>query len=357
MMRGMSAALRDSLYRAVLIVILMTLVVDPPRLRAQQAPQRTFTNPVYRGADPWIIHRDGAYYLCRSAGRGIEVWKSSQLTDRGQRKTVWRAPETGWNRAEVWAPELHHLFGKWYIYYAASTGRNADHRMGVLESVSDDPQGEYIDRGQLYTGDDIARKRDNRWAIDGTTLQVNRDLYFVWSGWETTRDVQHLYIARMENPWTIGGNRVRLCDNDTFPWERVGENPKERGLHEGPAAIVRNGRVFLIYSCSGSWQPTYKLAMLHADARADLLDPRSWTKHPAPLFQGAGRTLGAGHCSFTTSPDGTQDWIIYHTKTQRDAGWTDRVVHMQPFTWREDGFPEFGEPAQPGALLALPAGE
>lgn len=324
---------------------------------AQEPAPRTFTNPIYRGADPWVVRHQGSYYLCRSANDlGIDVWKSNRLTDRGARKRVWTAPASGWNRAEVWAPELHYLSGKWYIYYAASTGKNADHRMGVLESVTDDPQGEYIDRGQLYTGDDIVGKANNRWAIDGTVLKLDRKLYFIWSGWETTQDIQYLYIARMENPWTIAGNRVRMCANDTYPWERVAEDIKQRGLNEGPTAIVREGRVFVSYSCSGSWEPTYKTGMLYADAKADLLDPTSWTKHPTPVLQGAGRTLGIGHACFTKSPDGTQDWIIYHTKTRPEHGWADRVVHAQPFTWR-DGFPVFGAPAQPGVAMPVPAGE
>jgi GH43 family beta-xylosidase len=337
--------------------LLLALMLCSMSLAQESAP-RTFTNPVYRGADPWVVKHEGHYYLCRSGpGHTIEVWKSSRLTDRGERRTVWKAPATGWNRAEVWAPELHHISGRWYIYYAASTGRNADHRMGVLESAGDDPLGPYLDRGQLYTGDDIAGRTSNRWAIDGTVLQLERNLYFIWSGWETTEDVQYLYIARMENPWTIGGNRVKLCDNATYAWERVGENPKQRGLHEGPTAIVRNGRIFLFYSCSGSWEPTYKTGLLHADAKADPLDPASWTKHPQPVFTGAGRTLGAGHASFTTSPDGTEDWIVYHTKTRPQHGWDDRVIHMQPFTWGADGFPRFGEAAQPGEPLPVPSGE
>src|SRR3954452_12218107 len=110
------------------------------------------------------------------------------MDDRGERVVVWRAPAGGWNRAEIWAPELHRIRGKWYIYYAASTGQNSSHRMGVLEAEADDPQGEYLDRGALYTGDDPGAKRDSRWAIDGTVLERGNELFFVWSGWPEDRD-------------------------------------------------------------------------------------------------------------------------------------------------------------------------
>src|SRR5687767_11935837 len=100
--------------------------------RLAEAP--TFTNPIYPGADPWVVHRDGWYYLCQADAAGrVEVWRSRTLTARGERRIVWTPPRAGWNRAQVWAPELHYIRGRWYIYYAASDGRNANHRMGVLE--------------------------------------------------------------------------------------------------------------------------------------------------------------------------------------------------------------------------------
>ncbi|MBN2786218.1 MAG: family 43 glycosylhydrolase, partial [Pontiellaceae bacterium] len=76
----------------------------------------TFVNPVYEGADPFVYkHTDGFYYFCQSEGdRGIAIWKSDKLTDKGIKRLVWKAPDSGWNSKEVWAPELHFLDGKWY---------------------------------------------------------------------------------------------------------------------------------------------------------------------------------------------------------------------------------------------------
>lgn len=330
--------------------------LDPQGL-AVRALGGTFTNPLYKGADPWVVRRDGAYYLCQAGPGGrLEVWKSPTLTHRGERRVVWTPPRTGWNRAQVWAPELHFLNGRWYVYYAASDGRNANHRMGVLEAMTDDPQGPYTDRGLLYTGDDPAGQTRNRWAIDGTVLDLRGRLYFIWSGWEDHRDVQRLYIARMSGPRTVTGNRVQICPNNCYSWEHVGERRWERGLHEGPQVLVRNGKVFLVYSCSGSWQPTYKLGMLWMDERADPMAPGSWTKHDRPVFESTREVFGVGHCCFTQSPDGTEDWILYHSKRFRWDCW-DRVVRAQPFTWGADGLPRFGKPLPSTAPVGLPSGE
>ena len=165
------------------------------KLRMEEV-EPAFTNPVYEGADPWVTAKDGYYYLCQSEGnRGVSVWKSDKLTDRGIKRIVWRSPKTGWNARQVWAPELHHLNGRWYVYYAASDGQNANHRTGVLEAKTDDPQGAYLDKGMLYTGDDVAKGTDNRWSIDATPLQIDDRLYLVWSGWPDEEDIQYLYIA------------------------------------------------------------------------------------------------------------------------------------------------------------------
>lgn len=345
-----------------LVVLLLALVSLSACRAAESAEIRafdaTFVNAIYEGADPFVYkHTDGLYYFCQSEGdKGIAVWKSDKLTDKGVKKIVWLAPETGWNTAEVWAPEIHFLNGKWYIYYAADSGRNPDHRTGVLESVTADAQGDYVDKGMVYTGDHIETGKDNRWAIDATPLEMNGSLYLIWSGWETTRDEQWLYIAEMENPWTVKTNRVKLADNDDYVWERVSEKPNERGLNEGAQILKNDGKVYVIYSCSGSWEPTYKLGQLSIDENADPMDPKNWTKKPNPVITGTQTVHGVGHACFTTSPDDTEHWIVYHSKISTQPGWQ-RNVRIQKFDFNPDGSPNFGQAIDAGVPLKKPSGE
>ncbi len=328
---------------------------SPPR-RARPA-RPLFVNPVCEGADPWVTRHDNLYYFCETEGHdGIAVRRSARLTDKGVKRVVWR-PEPGrWNSRDIWAPELHRLFGRWYIYYTATSDKNAHHRSGVLRALTDDPQGPYEDCGMLYTGDDIEGGSGNRWSIDATPLLVGDRLYLLWSGWPDEADIQYLYIAPMANPWTVAGSRVRLCANDTYVWERVNDCPTGRGLHEGPQVLQRHGRVFIIYSCSSSWHPTYKLNMLYMEEHADPLDPRSWVKSARPVLAPTRDVFGVGHASFTTSPDGTEDWVLFHAKRTRRPGW-ERAVWMQPFGWTADGFPDLGSPIPAGTALPVPSGE
>ena len=329
----------------------------------QPPPTCMFANPVVSGADPWVVQRDGWYYFVQSRNETIWVSKSRKLTEINANAVgVWTAPATGWNRDNVWAPELHYLDGKWYLYYAAGpTGpTNAEfvnQRSFVLESVSDDPQGAYIDKGMLYTGNDLATGSENTWAIDLTVGTINGQRYAVWSGWEVNnpsnhRVPQHLYIATMSNPWTISSNRAKIS-SPVEPWERG----TELDLQEGPEFLHNGASTFIIYSTRESWLPAYKLGQLRLNApTADPLQPGSWTKS-GPVFAGTTDVYGAGHAGFATSPDGTEQWILYHSKTLTTPGWNDRVIRMQKFTWKADGSPNFGLPSPAGQLLPLPSGE
>lgn len=277
---------------------------------ASASSSGTFANPIAIGADPWVVRHEGSYYWCQAENDlGVAICKSDSLTTLGVRHVVWRAPETGPYAKQTWAPELHLLDGRWYIYVAASDGNNANHRMIVLESATDDPLSKYTFKGELYTGDNIDDKSQGCWAIDGTILEVNRQRYFVWSGWETDQDHQWLYAAKMSTPWTISTNRVRLCENDDYTWERVNESLSGRGLNEGPQILQHNGRTFIIYSASASWKPTYKLGLLELKG-GDPLAPGAWVKHSASVFEPTAKTYGVGHASFTKSPDGKENWIV-----------------------------------------------
>lgn len=320
-------------------------------------PDEGFANPIGVQADPWIIQDQDHYLACFSEGdRGISVRVSERLTRLGPPHLVWTPPPTGPCSREIWAPELHRLDGRWYIYFAASDGQNQDHRAWVLQSKNTDPLGPYTLHGPLYTGDDPALQMSNCWAIDLTVLELGSRRYAIWSGWQDGRDVQYLYIAPLQDPLTIAAPRTRVCPNDEFVWERVGDQPSGRGLNEGPEVLQHGGRTFLVFSCSGSWQPTYKLGMLELRAGGDPLHPADWRKFPAPVFQSSERTFGVGHNSFVKSPDGTEDWLVYHAKWDRPDGWS-RVVYAQPFKWDADGLPVFGQPVAPGEVLPLPSGE
>jgi GH43 family beta-xylosidase len=314
---------------------------------ANNIPGRTFTNPVVRhGQDPWVIRWNSVYYFCQSYSDGVWVNAAMNLEDigKGGWKCVWRPSRGTAYSEEIWAPELHFLQGKWYIYVAADDGDNSTHRMYVLEGTSTDPQKPFALKGKISAPTD-------RWAIDGTVLEMpGGKLYFIWSGWEGFENVaQNLYLAPMSNPWTISGKRVCISRPEHH-WEKNG-----LPINEGPETLWHGSHLFIIYSASGFWTDDYCLGQLAWNG-GDVLDPESWVKNPKPIFASTSFVFGPGHCSFVKSPDGTEDWIVYHA--HRHAGSErERDVRIQRFNWNDDGSPHFGTPISAGIPLTRPAGE
>lgn len=334
------------------VFILLACIGDERNIKPESA-ESTFINPLLiSGADPWVEQQDGWYYVTHTTGRNLRLYRTKSMSDlaNAEKKTVWTPPATGMNSKQIWAPEIHYINGKWYFYYAADDGLNENHRMWVLENESADPfTGTWVDKGELKLAGD-------KWAIDGTVFERGDELYFMWSGWEGDINVrQDIYITKLINPWTAEATRVRLSKPE-HPWELSGGRPT---INEAPQYLVRGGKCFIIYSASGCWTDDYALGMLSADITANPLDPASWTKSPDAIFSKdpAAQAFGPGHNSFFTSPDGTEDWLLYHANPEAGQGCGgNRSMRMQPFSWK-DGAPDLGKPVPLGTRLKVPSGE
>ena len=127
-----------------------------------RAAEPVFHNPlVLQRADPQVsLQPDGWYYFTATVPEydRIEIRRARSLDDLGAAtvttKVVWRKHATGEMGAHIWAPEMHRIDGKWYIYFTAGRADKIwDIRLYVLENASPDPfQGEWIDIGINWCG-------------------------------------------------------------------------------------------------------------------------------------------------------------------------------------------------------------
>lgn len=277
-------------------------------------------NPlVLQRADPCVLRHDGEYFFTASHPEydRIILRRAGHLDDlqSAEEVTIWRRHEDGPQSHLIWAPELHRVGGAWYIYYAAApneevtvdvpgTDDTFNHRMFVLENTAADPfEGEWIERGQIDTGWES-------FALDATSVVHRGQQYLVWSQQHPeVKGHSNLYIARMENPWTLATEAVELTRPE-YDWEIRGF-----WVNEGPAVLVRDGTVHLTYSASATGID-YAMGVLTADADADLLDASAWTKSPAPVFVSdpTADRYGPGHNSFTTTAGG-EAVLVYHART------------------------------------------
>lgn len=308
------------------------------------------SNPfIEQRADPWILrHSDGHYYFMGTVPEydRLILKRSNSLSelDLTPEIVIWRKHPDGEMGAHIWAPELHHIDGRWYIYFAAgSTHDEWAIRMYVLENDSVNPlQGTWIERGQIKTNWES-------FSLDATTFEHDDSRFLVWTQNNPQVDSKtNLYIAAMDNPWTIKGKQLMISRPD-YDWEKIGFL-----VNEGPAVIKRNGRIFISYSASAT-DANYVMGLLTASQDSDLLDPNSWSKSTIPVFKSANGVYGPGHNSFTVTADGIHDILVYHGRDYKSIigdplNDPNRHTRIQQLRWNPDGTPDFGAPVANGPI-------
>ncbi|MER5195225.1 family 43 glycosylhydrolase [Streptomyces sp. NPDC002755] len=322
----------------------------PARAAVPDSPAVTYTNPIAeQRADPHIYkHTDGYYYFTATVPAYDRIVLRRATTIQGlstaQEVTIWTKHSSGVMGAHIWAPEIHFIDGKWYVYFAAgSTSDVWAIRMYVLEGTGANPlTAAWTEKGQIKT-------TWESFSLDSTTFVVNGVRYLAWAQRNPSEDNNtSLFIAKMTNPWTIQGTAAEISQ-PTLSWETVGYK-----VNEGPALIQHGGKVFLTYSASAT-DANYCLGMLTASATADLTDPAAWTKGTQPVFTSNASTsqYGPGHNSFTVSEDGKSDILVYHDRSYKDITGDplndpNRRTRVQKVYWKADGTPDFGIPVADG---------
>ncbi|WYZ46736.1 hypothetical protein EsH8_IX_000961 [Colletotrichum jinshuiense] len=284
--------------------------------------------------DPWIVAANGRFYFTFTLDNRVEVWSSDTLEDFNhcRKSVVWRpAPGSPWS-VNIWAPELHYLQGRWYIYTCGAPPGvgNPGHRTTVLRSSSHDPMDpdawEFL--GPL-------RGMPDHWSIDATVFSPDggRSLYCCWSGWplgDHSDTQQDLFLIKLASPEEAVADTLVCISRAEQPWERP--DGGRRGVNEGPTWVDIPGAFRgIIYSADGSWTSDYKLGLLPLVGH-NPLDPESWAKRSTPLLvshKRCGGPYGPGHASFLPNPvDRSRVYCIYHATANYGEGWANRKARV-----------------------------
>ncbi|MGM0254740.1 MULTISPECIES: glycoside hydrolase family 43 protein [unclassified Enterococcus] len=295
------------------------------------------------GADPWILQTESYFYYTKTTGNNLTLWRAENLSlvATGEKKIIWEIPE---EFESIWAPELHYLDDRWVMYFAANHPSET-HRMYALVNHQKDP---YMGEWQL----EEIKGMDDKFAIDGTVLEINDKRYFLWSGWEGYENIaQNLYLAEMVSPTKVVGEK-RLISKPEYEWE-MRQTPL---INEAPQVITKDKTVNLVYSASGSWDNDYALGLMTLDVADDPLEKANWQKEPEPIFQQTNTVYGPGHNGFAKSKDGSEDWLIYHAARWDHSGW-DRSIRLQKFGWDQEDKVLLEAPLDEWHVQALPKAE
>ena len=284
----------------------------------------------FEARDPWVTRYREYYYHCFTIGAArIYVTKSATIAGLATEEPVlvWTPEEGKPYSKELWAPELHIIDGKCYIYVACDDGDNYHHRMYVLANDSDDPTKPYRMGGKVSDPSD-------KWAIDATILSYEDKLYMIWSGWEGEENVcQNLYIAEMSDPYTIGTPRVLLSEPE-YDWERVNCDGKNVPyINEGACVYKQDGKLRILYSGSHSNWNTYCLGCLEFTG-TNVMERAHWAKYPMPVLSQAEGWNGPGHCSVFS--DGKTDYIAFHVFDEgKTEGWCNVHAEIHAFELKD----------------------
>lgn len=276
---------------------------------------------VEQRADPFIYkHSDGYYYFTGSVPTydRIELRRSKTLGGLKDAETadVWFKHESGPMSRHIWAPEIHYLDGKWYLYFAGSEEEDIwKLRPYVLECTGQDAlKDEWIELGQMQAADG-----DNKsfidFSLDATIFENQGKRYFCWA--EKTGGqfaASNLYLAEMESPIKLKTVQFMLTTPD-YDWERIGF-----WVNEGPAVIKNAGKIYISFSASATGA-CYCMGLMEADENSDLLDRNSWKKSRYPVLETDydKQIYGPGHNCFTVAEDDVTPLCVYHARDYEQA--------------------------------------
>lgn len=323
--------------------------------------QSEYANPfIEERADPYIIKSEVDDYYYFTASYPMRGNNSRDGYDRVilRRSTtleglsdadeivIWDESESIGVYSYIWAPELHYIGGKWYVYFAgsASTRNVFDVRCCVLVCDSQDPytgNWSFVGRFEGMPGDDFSF---TFFSLDMTYFECNGTHYVIWA--QKPGD-SNLYMATIDpqQPWKLTSMPMLLTKPDYY-WEKV-----RFAVCEGPSVLQHDGKVFVCYSAAGTG-PEYCVGLLTADADANLMLPSSWEKSSEPILtsEDLWQEYGPGHNSFTVDENG--DYVfVYHARSQEcfdgecGFGGLDPLVdpcrhaRLRKVLWSSDGYP------------------
>ena len=281
--------------------------------------------PVLRGnyPDPTILRVGADYYLTHSSGCDVPallLWHSTDLLN-------WTPLQAALPHfdGDIWAPELCHHQGRFFIYYPTSGGNHV-----IWADVIEGPWSEPIDLkvGHIDPGHLLAPD-GKRYLFLSTGHMVE----LAPDGLSTRGEVQKVHEG-----WAFPAS-----------WRTEGY------CLESPKSFVRGMWIYLISAQGGTAGPATSHMATVARSRSPF---GPWEESPHnPLIHTASNHepwWSRGHGTVFEAHDG-QWWIIYHAY---ENGYRTLGRHnlLEPITWTSDGWPVIDQERDLGAVPAAALG-
>lgn len=215
----------------------------------------------------------------------------------------------------LWAPELHIIGGRLYIFHAGTPGpfvQEQSHVMALKEGGNPMKAADWEMSRRVVKADGSMLYGDAGITLDMTVFWSGGKLYAAWSQRQFNPvDLgAWLYIAQidLEKPWQL------LTEPQVLTVPEYGWENNHTFVVEGPFALYKDGTIYLSYS-GALVDATYVVGMLSIPEGADPLDLSNWTKENYPLLtsRSVPGEFGPGHNAYVTDEDGLV-WNTYHAR-------------------------------------------
>lgn len=237
-------------------------------------------------------------------------------------------------------PTVFEYDGQWYFMYA---GRVEDGNVKFDEDQIAD--GSLTVNGKVY--EDLSKSTMTSYGTANSNAETSVNWQCIFIGKTSPSDftkVTELTIVSVpEYDWECG-IYSKHCDN------------KFNNTDDAPQALIHGNDLFVVFSASDI-DESYCMGIMKCTDKSNLLSMSSWNKSSAPVFESDSsyQTYGPGSCSFTKDEDDCYDVMFYTARCQYglnlDSNGTtgtdayadkNRGVYAKAFTWKSNGYPDFG---------------
>jgi beta-xylosidase len=209
----------------------------------------------------------------------------------------------------VWAPSLRYHAGKYWIYFG-------DPDLGIFMTTASNPRGPW---------EPLTLVHDARGWIDPCPLWDDDGRVYLVHAWAKSRaGFNSVLTVRQLTP-----DGRRLADDTAT---NVFDGAVRHPTIEGPKFYKRNGHYYIFAPAGGvanGWQTVLR--------SKSVLGPY---EDRVVLARGNTPVNGPHQGGWVEAPNGSS-WFVHF----QDRGSYGRIVHLQPMTWRDDGWPVMGSDA------------
>lgn len=296
--------------------------------------------------DPFLYYEEDEklfYLYGTTGGSRFDYYISKDLMNWEFGGTCFEPTDEDWCHSRLWAPEMHKINGKYWLYYSAGASSSATLHCSV--AVADSPKGPFTN--YISEGIDGSEPRFvfEFPTIDGHVFQDDNGSLYYYFAKDQVNGISTIWGVELENPYTVKSEcepvqltRVgyaNMSSNEKREWEAVQGN-----WNEGPFMVKHDGKYYLTYSANSYTSKYYGVG--YAVSNTPL---GNFYKPDDSMLLGTEKqkdsskewdyVSGTGHHMFINI--GSQSYVVYHKHYNIKEAGNVRIFTMDTYGFREDG--------------------